>query len=245
MRLRRLDLRADPGTSADWPLLTVLVDGVDVIGAAVRFLGFDPDDILGGDQPLLPATPPRRVAVYRCSCGEPGCGVAACLVTASPGMVTWADFRDVTGVYNGPVADDDAVDDDAPDEGAPLPIEDIHFAADQYHAEVSRAATDRRWETPRRRAARLVRARLIAEAEKLERLGYRPGRVTPARNDPAGLVVELRTGPDGRDGQVGVRLDWDAALDDTATAALADAVLDEPEDRWNVTFRNQWRSAGH
>jgi hypothetical protein len=242
MRLRRLDLRLDPGRNADWPVITVLVDGADVIGEAMigdarHFQGFDPDDILGEDRALHPVTPPRRVAVYRCSCGEPGCGVAACIVAEAAGVVTWADFRDFTGVYAGPVALLAP-----PDGGAPLPVDDLRFAADQYRVEVSRAAADRRWETPRRRAARLVRARLGALGQELAHRGYRVGWVVPAYDDEAGLIVELRTGLDGHGGQVGVRLHWEPTLDGTATAELAETVLRQPDDQWNVVFRNVWRT---
>jgi hypothetical protein len=101
MRLRRLDLRVDPGGGADWPVVTVLVDGADVIGDATGFQGFDPDMILGDDRPLVPLAPLRRVAVYRCSCGEPGCGVAAAVISTAGEVVTWTDFRDFTGVYGG------------------------------------------------------------------------------------------------------------------------------------------------
>jgi hypothetical protein len=237
MRLRRLGLRVDPGDTEDWPVVTVLVDGVDVIGEAIGFQGFDPEDVLGADLALEPVEPPRRVAVDRCSCGVPGCGVAACVVAEEDGVVTWSDFRDFTGVYSRPVPD---LGD--PDGGKALPVQDIRFDAGQYRAEVSRAAADRGWETPRRRAASLVRAHLAAHGDDLARRGYRLGWVGPAPAGEAGLLVELLTGPDGRGGQVGVRLDWDPALDDAATVARAAAVLREAEARWSVAFRNQWRT---
>ena len=50
----------------------------------------------------LPTNPPRRVAVYRCQCGEAGCGCAAPIIVERNGCVIWEDTRDVTGVYVDP-----------------------------------------------------------------------------------------------------------------------------------------------
>ena len=62
----------------DWPVVRVLVDGQDPFAAvAPGWRGFDPAKMLGPRSPLLPADQGRRVAVYCCSCGEPGCGVIA------------------------------------------------------------------------------------------------------------------------------------------------------------------------
>jgi hypothetical protein len=69
----------------DWPVVRVLVDGRDPFAAvAPGWRGFDPAEILGPDSPLLPADQGRRVAVYCCSCGEPGCGVIAPVIFPSP-----------------------------------------------------------------------------------------------------------------------------------------------------------------
>ena len=70
------------------------------IGAA-----FDPAKMLGPHSPLLPEDMGRRVAVYRCSCGEAGCGVIAPVIVASPDgtRISWVDFRDYVGVFIGPV----------------------------------------------------------------------------------------------------------------------------------------------
>lgn len=61
------------GNRPDWPVVSVLVDGQDPFAAATSgWRGFDPEKMLGPDSPLLPADLGRRVAVYCCSCGEPG-----------------------------------------------------------------------------------------------------------------------------------------------------------------------------
>ena len=55
-----------------------------LVAAAPGRSGFDPRQILGAPFPLLPVDLGRRVAVYRCSCGQPGCGVIAPVIVPSP-----------------------------------------------------------------------------------------------------------------------------------------------------------------
>ena len=152
--LARLDLGFEVLHSPDWPVLTIKVDGVDRFAAvASDWRGFDPGQMLGPLSPLVPEPFGRRVALCRCSCGEAGCGVMAPLIVESPDgrTISWLDFRDYVGVFDGPnVAE--AVDSDGREWGLP----DIHFDRDQYLAEVGRASSDRSWETPQRRVARLV-----------------------------------------------------------------------------------------
>jgi hypothetical protein len=88
--------------------------------------------------------------------------------------------------------------------------------------------------------ARLLRARSGALGQELAQRGYRLGWVALAHDDEAGLIVDLRTAPDGDGGQVGVRLHWEPTLDDTGIVALAEAILRQPDDQWNVAFRNVW-----
>ncbi len=142
----------------DWPAVQVLIDGRDRFAAiAPGWRGFDPAKIVGPDSPLLPADQGRRVAVYCCSCGEPGCGVIAPVISPSPDgrRVSWVDFRDYTGIFDDPVIN-------SPDEneGRSWDLPDLHFSREQYVAEVDRASRDRSWETDRRRVARLLYERL-------------------------------------------------------------------------------------
>jgi hypothetical protein len=142
----------------DWPAVRVLVDGRDPFAAVARgWRGFDPETILGPGSPLLPADLGRRVAVYCCSCGVPGCGVIAPVIVPSPDgrRVSWVDFRDYTGVFTGPIAESTAG-----DEGRPWDLPDLHFDREQYVAEIERASADQSWETGRRRTARLLYERL-------------------------------------------------------------------------------------
>jgi hypothetical protein len=142
----------------DWPVLTIRVDGIDPFAEVAKdWRGFDPSKMLARNSPLIPDDNGRRVAVYRCSCGEAGCGVIAPFILASPDRtrVSWVDFRDYVGVFVGPTARQ--VEDD---DGRPWKLPDIHFDRDQYLAEVERAANDGSWETPRRQVARLLHERL-------------------------------------------------------------------------------------
>jgi hypothetical protein len=106
--------------------------------------GFHPDKILGVPSPLVPDDLGSRVAVYRCSCREAGCGVIAPFIVASPDRrrISWVGFRDYVGVFSGRV---ERVASDF--EGKPWDLPDIHFDHDQYVAEVQRARSDRRWPT--------------------------------------------------------------------------------------------------
>lgn len=143
----------------DWPVVSIRVNGQDPFAAvASEWRGFDPEKILGQQSPLLPREPDgRRVALYRCSCGEAGCGVIAPVIVPSPDRshVSWVDFRDYTGVFIGPVDDDVHK-----YEGREWELPDLHFDREQYEAEVRRITADPTWETDRRRTARLVKERL-------------------------------------------------------------------------------------
>lgn len=147
---------AVPDDRPDWPVVAIRVNGRDPFGQD-GWQGFDPAQILGEGSPLAPDDRGRRVAVYRCSCGEAGCGVIAPYVVGSPDRrrISWVDFRDYTGVFARPLAPG-SVD----YEGRSWGLPDLHFDRDQYLAEVRRATADRSWETPRRLTARLLEEQL-------------------------------------------------------------------------------------
>jgi hypothetical protein len=143
----------------DWPVVRVLIDGTDLFAAvSPGWHGFDPSNMLGPHSPLLPDDLGRRVAIYRCSCGEAGCGVIAPVIMPSPDgrWVSWVDFRDYVGVFVGPVAESVAGVEGTPWEQ----LADLHFERDQYVAEIERASRDDSWETRPRRTARLLHERL-------------------------------------------------------------------------------------
>lgn len=233
MTARHLDFRVEvlEESSPDWPSVTILADGEDVIGRATRFQGFDPEDIFGRGAPLLPQDPPRRVAVYRCSCGEQGCGCAACLITQEGDVVRWTDFRDYTGVYARPLVKE------SPDGGTKQPVPDLEIDATQYHEAVQRASEDRGWETRRRRRARLLRDELLSVQPHFEAMGYTIGWVAPEWNDENGVQVEVRA----PNGQVVLRLDADPDDSEEESARkMSTWLVSTPERRWNVQHRNTW-----
>jgi len=148
VRLSTLQLRFPVRSDRpDWPVVQIHVDGHEAfVDQLPEWQGFDPAAILGDRSPLLPQDLGRRVAVYRCRCGIPGCGVIAPVIMPSPDgrRVSWVDFRDYVGVFDGPIApDSDRF------EGRPWPIPDLHFERGQYVAEIRRASADPFFQTPR------------------------------------------------------------------------------------------------
>ena len=130
----------------DCPVVQVLADDRDPFAEYARdWRGFDPAKMLGPQSPLLPVDLGRRVAVYRCSCGEAACGVIAPVIVPSPdgSRISWVDFRDYVGVFAGPL-EASVTDHD----GKPWDMPDLHFDRRQYIAEIQRASRDGSWETP-------------------------------------------------------------------------------------------------
>ncbi|MFF0266336.1 hypothetical protein [Kribbella sp. NPDC004536] len=202
----------------DWPVVTIRVNGRDLFGQD-GWQGFDPAQILGDGSPLVPDDHGRRVAVYRCSCGEPGCGVVAPYIVASPDdwRISWVDFRDYTGVFARPLApgSDDH-------EGRSLGFPDLYFGRDQYLDEVRRATNDRSWETPRRQTARLLE----------EQLGPMPGLrwVSPAWSEE-GVVLSIE-----RDDQLLLHLTSSKQDPVDAAADMARRLRSTPSEEWPWKF---------
>jgi hypothetical protein len=237
--LHRLDLRFDLDTSfdpdavvlPDYPLVTILIDGRDVLAQGHSFIGFDPEVILGHDSPLLPSDQPRRVAVYRCTCGEPGCGVVAPRISEINGWIAWTDFRDYTGVFVGPTVAEWAAEEEL-NAGTRLPLPEMYFDRKQYRAEVARATADRSWETERRRTARLLREYLLREAGTLERTGYELTWVA-VRPELAAYHLSFWKG----DAQIVVELHADAGDPEEQASAMAEQLLRTSPEAWPVVFR--------
>lgn len=231
--LRKLELRfalEDPD-DADFPDVAILVDGEDrfVRAGQGHFRGFDPRDMLGVASPLLPQSSSRRVAVYRCSCGEAGCGVIAPLIAEVDGKILWTDFRDYTGVFVGPTVEEDW---ELP-EGKELPLADIWFDAEQYRVEVERASADSSWETERRKTSRLLAQYLDGERATLERWGYELTWVSLFGSDPRAYRVSLWKG----DGQYVVELRAPEGTPEEQAAAMAEDLLRSGPDGWMIASR--------
>lgn len=227
----------------DWPVVRVLADGQDPFAAvAPGWRGLDPAKMLGPGSPFLPVDQGRRVAVYCCTCGEPGCGVIAPVIFPSPDgrRVSWVDFRDYTGVFTGPLAQSGDTAEGRPWDLPDLP--DLHFDREQYVAEIGRASRDRSWETGRRQTARLVH-------ERLEPLGLvlppdlRLRWIAPAwRQDGVALMFERASHAP----RLGIRwqlLRLTSALHDPDRAAgdMAEQLLSTSPDHWVDRFGSRGR----
>jgi hypothetical protein len=232
----RLEIRVETGRivageRVDYPVVVLLVDGVEVLEG--RGNGFGPETLLHQGDPLLPVEPPRRVGLYKCGCGDAGCGITGCSISESDGVIRWFGFRDFVGRH-GPL--DPALEDDA--ESRAIDREDLIFDAAQYRAEVARAKADRSWETRSGRLGRLLRGRLEHQ-ERWDELRFEFGSVWVWGDDADVFAVNLsRKGVERGQLVVGVRapkgLDDDATLD-----ALAAQVLAGDETSWFVIYDQQ------
>jgi hypothetical protein len=156
-----------PKNGDDYPSVSILIDGTDRLRYASRagWMGFDPSEVFASRDVLLPGDVPRRVAVYQCSCGEPGCGSLAPVIGSDgESWVRWTDFQDFTAVFDGPVTLNNPEDEDPFSEGTPVAVEDLVFDRQQYEAEIDRAMADVSWESDGRKAARMLNG-LVKEKE--------------------------------------------------------------------------------
>lgn len=233
-----LTLRVEGHDNPDWPNVRILVNGEDVFEqAAPGWGGFDPDDILGHTSPLLaPEEVGRRVAVYRCSCGEAGCGVIAPIITRSPhsSRVDWTDFRNYAGVFFHPLPTVDE-DTEADNVGRPWSLPDLSFDLGLYADEVERASEDRSWETPRRQTARLLEQRLLRMDLTLP-TGLPLHRVMPAWEDDGYVVRFQRAYGDGTIDQADIPLPGARGEPHSAAALLEARLRAVPVTKWGASF---------
>jgi hypothetical protein len=134
-----LTIQVDDRTEHGFMSVRLLVDGADILASGRRsgYSGYQPEQVLTEHSPLLPQIPPRRVGLYRCSCGEGGCGNISAVVSEQvDGRISWTGFRgDYEGCY------EDPMDEPSPNaaDGEPIPLPDLVFDGVQYRAEVRRA----------------------------------------------------------------------------------------------------------
>jgi hypothetical protein len=215
----------------DWPVLSIRVDGERLFEKVAKdWQGFDPGSMLDRPSPLIPDDAGSRVALYRCSCGEAGCGVVAPFIVASPDhkRISWVDFRDYVGVFIGPTNPGSADHD-----GKSWDLSDLHFDYAQYVAEVQRATADRSWETPRRRLARLLEEHLTPMGLILPP-GLSLNWVSPAWK-AEGVVLSFEHTA-GRSGQQLLHLNSTRADPDQAAEDIAEQLLSTSPDNWPHLF---------
>jgi hypothetical protein len=136
-----LTIQVDDRTEHGFMSVRLLVDGADILASGRRsgYSGYQPEQVLTEHSPLLPQIPPRRVGLYRCSCGEGGDGnISAVVLEQVDGRISWTGFRgDYEGWFEDPIEDNEP----PPDLGGwePIPLPDLVFDGEQYRAEVRRA----------------------------------------------------------------------------------------------------------
>jgi hypothetical protein len=135
-----LTIQVDDRTEHGVMSVRLLVDGADVLASGRRsgYSGYAPEQVLTESSPLLPRVPPRRVGLYRCSCGEGGDGnISAVVSEQMDGRISWSGFRgDAEGWF------EDPIDDEPPPDLAdwePIQLPDLVFDGEDYRAEVRRA----------------------------------------------------------------------------------------------------------
>ncbi|MFB9662532.1 hypothetical protein ACFQS3_23570 [Glycomyces mayteni] len=127
----------------------LLLDGVPLVEAHFqRGHSGRPETVLHDGRGLEALAEPRDVKIGDTGCVEECCGAFRAVISRRGGLVEW-EVRDT--VLKDP------------------PTTRLTFDADQYDAEVVRAAADFDWEWPARRAARLLRERIGAESELMSR----------------------------------------------------------------------------
>jgi hypothetical protein len=232
--IHRLELRFDMFNGRpNRPVVRIFVDGEEPLATGHGlggFVGFDPRQILQSGA-LLPTEPARRIALYRCSCGEPGCGCVASVIERHGEKIVWSDPRDFVGVYHVPIHDGDIT-----SAGKPYDFGDLVFDAAPYLAEVERATNDTSWETTALLIERLLTEHLDASRDELVDVGYHLSWVAPFWEDDR----EFRVAFIGPDGQVVVALSPSAATPQDQAREMADALVHRPPETWPVTSRSDW-----
>jgi hypothetical protein len=164
-----------PENGDDDPRVSILVDGTDRLRHVGRagWRGFGPAELFDSKDVLVPGEIPRRVAIYQCSCGDPGCGsLAPVIERGGKNQIKWTDFQDFTGVFDGPVTLNDPETGDPFADGILVAAKDLVFDRQAYEAEVLRAMADRSWESDGRKTARLLQGLMKdVEITRLEAAG--------------------------------------------------------------------------
>ncbi|WP_370617827.1 hypothetical protein [Mumia sp. Pv 4-285] len=136
-----IEMRSERGRD----LAVLHADGVPI----ARLLdGHEPlpaDEVLATGA-LLPADPPRRIALYECACGGGvGCGNVSWVISERHGRVRWKDAASASW-YAGALPPEADLDEfELAVRPSPLDLPDLAFAAEQYHAEIQRVVADVEW----------------------------------------------------------------------------------------------------
>lgn len=232
---RRLGLRLgipDAGGRPDlYPVVKILIDGEETLANAGSspggYIGSPPAAILGENAPLLPAKPPRRVAVYVDSAGDPGGGCLAPVISGRDDVVTWTDFRNFMDFDEAPIIDE------RQGTSRAVALPDLVFDAGQYTAEVRRVTDAREWESDRWRTALLLDEYL--SAGPLAHSQWQLGWVEP-QEETAGVFLVTLFDEDLENGAV-VTLKPGLGAPDEQARQMAEFLVTQPLGQWPVTRR--------
>ena len=190
----------------------ILVDGRPLVGDAFdRGAPHAPEYLLEARR-LRAAPQPRRVQLAEAWCTEGCCGALYVTIVRDGDTVWWRDWERPLGSAGQP----------------PLPaLPDVRFEASRYNAEVLRAENDHSWEWPARTVTRLLRERLRAEPDLLNRWECAPGWISTHHNDRDRVDFTFTYPHRAADGPTAPRVQfvWPVPVTDAAPRDQADAIV--------------------
>lgn len=187
-------------------VVEIFVNGVEMTAAGAG-LGMDPYDVLVPTNRFVATTTGATIPAARCECGVYGCGSTDLTIIRDGDVVHWE--------WEGEV-----------------PVNRrLTFATRQYDAEVHRVGADRHWETPERRAGRLIletvdRAKLAESHLRISWVGTR-------WNDPSVFEVALLYGDSH---QVFVGFPWGDRDADELAGMVTDRLARTRPSEWNASW---------
>jgi hypothetical protein len=226
-RVRRLEVRVLPLDDCEipgWFEARFFVSGKDIGGK--RWMGWDPDKILGVASPLLPTDPPRRVAVYLCACTNAGCASLAPLIHEAGDYVQWLDVKSLTGVFDEEPTSEHPL---TADQNRSADYAGITFDASQYRSEIARASMDRSWESTSRATARLLQEHLARERKHFSDHGRL--RAWPDPSEPGTIQVDVE---DNAGNHNHVKLHAESGNPPEDALRLAEFLFRTPPDEWRL-----------
>lgn len=207
-RLETDRLRLEVATAPEEQFqVLVYVDEVEMTAAGAG-MGMDPFDVFVPENRLVATAEPRTVPIARCTCGVYGCGSTDVTIRREGELVHW-DWEIEKPMNRG-----------------------VTFPAGAYDAAVARLAADQSWETPQRRAGRLVLERADRGALAAHDLAL--SWVANDHRDPRQLQASLTL---AHRYQLFVNVPWERHSPDSVADAMV-AELRQPPETWTA----QWHA---
>lgn len=185
--------------------LQVFVNEVEMTSAAAG-LGMDPYDVFVPANKLAATQEPHIAPIARCECGVYGCGTTDVQIVRDGDLVHW-DWLHETPMNRG-----------------------VSFPADQYDAEMARLMSSYSWETPDRRAGRLILASV--DNAKLARNGLTLSWVSNSHGDSTQFRAALFA---GEAYQVLVDVPWDGRSPEELARVVVETLESDPRE-WTAEW---------